>query len=115
MNSYLTRTAIAVSSVVLVTGCGPSTADNTTPVPQEAPAAVPDGTYDGWAVRAAWDDVPTPCPYSPDQVERLLESDAPVPACIRRLQRWFETHYAPPPASANESRPGCAWAGGKER
>ena len=93
MNSYLTRTTLAVSSVLLVTGCG-TTADVGTARsgPREQVHAVAGGTYDGWAVRAR-QDAPSPCPWSPDQVERMMESGRPLPGCVRRLQRWFAEQY----------------------
>ena len=92
MNSYLTRTALAVSSVVLITGCGTAQDVDTAPAaPREQVQAVAGGTYDGWAVRARWD-APT-CPWSPDQIQRMMDSGRPLPVCVRRLQRWFAEQY----------------------
>ncbi len=93
MNSYLTRTTLAVSSVLLVTGCGTAgDVDTAGSAPREQVQAVAGGTYDGWAVRARWD-APSLCPWSPDQIERMMESGRPLPGCVRRLQRWFAEQY----------------------
>ncbi len=95
MNSYITRTALAVASVVLVTGCGGTTStDGSQSAPREQTQAVAWGTYDGWAVRARSDSPPT-CRWSPDQIQRMLDAGQPLPACVRRLQRWFEQTYVP--------------------
>jgi len=93
MNSYLTRTTLAVSSVLLVTGCGAAQdVDGTGSAPREQVQTVPSGTYDGWAIRARWN-APTACPWSPDQIARMMASGRPLPACVRRLQRWYAEQY----------------------
>ena len=97
MNTFLTRTAVAVSSVVLITGCGTGSAQDLAPraVAPDRAVVSPGATYDGWIVRTRRESTPPPCPWSPDQVERMQESDQPLPGCIRRLQRWFQQEYDP--------------------
>ncbi len=97
MNTLLTRASLAITSAVLVAGCGTAASNEAiapaAAVPEVRTEALPGGTYDGWIVRARRDAAPPACPWSPDRVERLLESDAPLPACVRRTQRWFEERY----------------------
>jgi hypothetical protein len=95
MNSYVTRTGLGMASVLLIAGCGAPTNDNTSPDAREQTEATADGSYDGWAVRASWYSPPMSCPWSPDQVERMMESGRPLPTCLRRLQHWFREHYDP--------------------
>jgi hypothetical protein len=91
-----TRAAFALSAVVLAAGCGaaPTESAARTDTPKH-PSATADGTYDGRAVRASWYSPPMSCRWSPDQVERMMESGRPLPTCVRRLQRWFREHYDP--------------------
>ncbi|GAA1477124.1 hypothetical protein GCM10009623_15700 [Nocardioides aestuarii] len=92
---HTARAATALAAVALATACS-AAATEARPAapPQPAVAATPAGTYDGWAVRVQWDvTTPSTCGWSPDQVERLLEADAPLPPCLDRLQRWFSRHY----------------------
>jgi len=108
MYTFLTRTAVAVSSVVLITSCGTgSAAQDLAPraVSQERAAVDASGTYDGWVVRLHRDSTPPPCHWSPDQVERMQESGRPLPGCVRRLQHWFQQEYDP----------GWLWAGRADR
>ena len=70
----------------------PADVDTARSAPREQVQAVAGGTYDGWAVRARWD-APSSCPWSPDQIERMMESGRPLPGCVRRLQRWFAEQY----------------------
>lgn len=97
MNTFLTRTGVAVSSVVLITSCGTGSAQDLAPraVPQDRAAVDPGATYDGWAVRMRRDSTPPPCHWSPDQVERMQEVGQPLPGCVLRLQRWFQQEYDP--------------------
>lgn len=97
MNPLLTRTTLAATSMVLITGCGTGTRGDAAPrtVTQDQPDAVAGATYDGWLVRAQWDDAFAPCPWSPDQIQRMMDSGQPLPACVRRLQRWFQQEYDP--------------------
>ena len=97
IDTVLTRTALAITSAVLVTSCGAGTSDNAAPraVPHQRAEVDAGATYDGWAVRLRRENTPPPCPWSPDQVDRMLESGQPLPACIRRLQRWFQQEYDP--------------------
>ena len=91
-----TRIGLAVSAVVLATGCGTgATGTDARPAAQDRPTVAADAVYDGWAVRASWYSPPWSCPWSPVQVERMMESGQPLPVCLRRLQRWFREHYDP--------------------
>lgn len=95
MNNYITHTGLAMASVVLIAGCGGATGtDETRSDSRDQTQAVAGGTYDGWAVRARYERPPT-CWWSPDQIQRMLDAGQPLPACVRRLQHWFEKTYVP--------------------
>lgn len=90
------RTAVAVSALLLATACGTQTGSSPTrAVPQRHPHVEAGGTFDGWAVRLRRDSAPAPCRFTPDQVQRMKESGAPLPACVRRNARWFENDFEP--------------------
>ena len=94
MNTMSTRVALAVSSVLLITGCGATSAADspTREVQPRVQAPDPGGTYDGWAAQLQQDTASTVCPWSPDQIERIMESGQPLPPCVVRLQRWFRDY-----------------------
>jgi len=97
MNTFLTRTAVAAGSLLLLASCGTAAGGDTTTraVPENRVEVPADATYDGWAVRLRRDSAPAPCRFTPDQVQRLLESGAPLPSCVRRNTRWFKTEFEP--------------------
>ena len=97
MNTYLTRTALALSSLLLLAACGTATGEDadTRTVPQKRADVSADATYDGWAVRLRRDSAPSPCSWSPDQVQRMKQSGAPLPSCVRRNAEWFRTEFEP--------------------
>ena len=61
MNTYLTRTALALSSLLLLAACGTATGEDadTRTVPQKRADVSADATYDGWAVRLRRDSAPS--------------------------------------------------------
>ena len=90
------RTAVAVSALLLATACGTQTGSSPTrAVPQRHPHVEAGATYDGWAVRLRRDSAPAPCRFTPDQVQRMKESGAPLPGCVRRAAHWFESEFEP--------------------
>lgn len=97
MNTYLTHTALAATSVVLIASCGtgPGADADSQAAPQGQHEHTAGATYDGWIIRALQENRPAPCPWSPDQVQRMMDSGQPLPACVRRLQRWFQQEYDP--------------------
>ena len=96
MNTFTTRTAVAVSALLLATACGTDTgATPTRGVERKAPQVEAGATYDGWAARLRRESTPPTCPFTPDQVQRMIESGAPLPACVRRSAHWFEDEFKP--------------------
>jgi len=98
MNTHTFRTTIAAAALVLMAGCGTAVSDGAQAprsAPQEKTQVDAGATYDGWIVRSRRESTPPPCPWSPDQVERMQESGQPLPGCVLRLQHWFQNEYDP--------------------
>ena len=86
-----------VSTLVLATACGTDTGRDpvTRAVPEKQPQLAAGAVHDGWAVRLRRDSAPIPCHFTPDQVQRMMESGAPLPGCVRRNTRWFHREFEP--------------------
>jgi hypothetical protein len=92
MNTFLTRTAVAAASVLLIAGCGTAPVEHASDprsVPQQKTQVDAGTVYDGWEVRLRRRTSPPACGFSPDQVQRMQEAGQSLPTCVRRQQRWF--------------------------
>ena len=92
MNTHTFRTTVAAASVLLIAGCGTAPVEHASEprsVPQQKTQVDAGTVYDGWEVRLRRSTTPPTCGFSPDQVQRMQEAGGPLPACVRRQQRWF--------------------------